>query len=97
MTEVKLDYPVEREGHPPLTRVLVRRLRVREIAAMEAARPQGEVAVIVALVASLNDLPTSLVEEIDAADIRKISEALVPFLEAVEASGEPSSPKLPTH
>ncbi len=93
MVTVELSYPVEREGQEPLTRVVLKRLRVREVAALEAAKERGEIAAIVAIVASLNDLPASVVEEIDASDIERITEALVPFLEAVGGSGGRSSPK----
>lgn len=93
MTEIVLAYPVEREGAEALSRIAVRRPRVRDIAAMESARERGEIASIVAGIASMNAIAVDVVEEIDAEDFARVTEALVPFLEAVGGSGGRSSPK----
>lgn len=95
MTEIELKYPVEREGLSPLARVTVRRPRVKDIAAMEAARDRGEIAAIAAAVASMNGVPADVIEDMDAADFARLSEVLVPFLTEA-AGGEASSPKSPT-
>lgn len=77
---ITLTTPVAFNGKT-YTALTLRKAKVRDLEAAEMARKAGgDFSSMVALVASLADVPVDVVREMDADDLTKVSEALPGFL-----------------
>ena len=78
---VKLVRPFKVEERM-ITEVAIRRPKVRDLRTMEKMREPGstELDQSIAMTATLCDLPTDVMDEMDAADFAAISEVLAGFL-----------------
>jgi len=82
MNNFELAYPITpAAGGEPIKTVTVRRARAKDLAAADTARRKGgDMGAAIQLMASLSDISFADIENMDAEDFTKISEALADFL-----------------
>jgi hypothetical protein len=75
---IKLTHPIQAHGKEISEFVIPTRLTLGALMLMDGAT--GEIAKIVGLIAGAFNIPPSSAEQIDAADLGQIAEALTPLL-----------------
>lgn len=75
---ITLQFPIESEGQT-LEEIPLRRPKARDLKKMETGKG-GEIAKSIDLIANLAEIPSSAVEELDAADFQAVSEVVAGFL-----------------
>ena len=80
--EYALKVPLD-NGGTKITKVTLRRMKVKDIKAIEAAGKDGNMAAGVAALAAACDLPSEVIEEMDVEDFTALSEKLASFLPKV--------------
>lgn len=76
-TEIKLQYPLK-DGGADVSVLKLRRPKVRDMMVMDEV--EGNLQKSVRMISQLSDLPVKVIEEMDAADFTKASEAVEAFL-----------------
>ncbi|ASX25862.1 phage tail assembly protein [Candidatus Williamhamiltonella defendens] len=75
---ITLQFPIESEGRT-LEEITLRRPKARDLKKMETGKG-GEIAKSIDLIANLAEIPSSAVEDLDAADFQAVSEVVAGFL-----------------
>ena len=79
MDTIKLNYPIDFEGGK-LSEITLRRPKVGDIN-RATSKAKGDIATAIELAAILSDLPPSAIEELDAADFKRVEQVVSGFLE----------------
>lgn len=76
---VKLEYPIKLDVGV-IDEVNLRRPKVRDMAAFETAMVEGRLRGTVVMLASISGLTVEQVEEMDAGDFARVSDAMAPLM-----------------
>lgn len=82
MNEVtyKLAYPVTAPDGELITELKLRRLKAREMKTVDPQPSDGKFGAALLFVALMNNLPNSVMDELDAADVLELIGEAAPFL-----------------
>lgn len=90
MTTFTLEYPIDMPDGTQLTEVQLRRLKGKEMKAIDIDKSDGKMGSVLKFVAAMNSLPVSTFDEMDGADMLALIGEASPFL--ARGTGEtPSS------
>lgn len=81
MTErFKLSSPIHQQGGPNIEEITFRRPKIRDLREINRAAKGGdEVEQLISMIAGCSFLTVEQIEQIDAADMTALAEAIVPF------------------
>ncbi|MBK5915150.1 phage tail assembly protein [Rhodocyclus purpureus] len=80
MTTFKLEYPITAPDGTVITELQLRRLKGKEMKTVDVQPSDGKMGAALKYVALMNNLPPSVLDEIDGADMLDLIGEAAPFL-----------------
>lgn len=84
-----LSYPVTAPDGAEITELTLRRLKAKEMKVVDPQQADGKIGAVLKFVAVMNNLPNSVMDELDGADVLELIGECAPFL-ARGTGGTPS-------